>query len=177
MSKLISGDYVKQLTELHKDRFWGGTGRQHAKQIIEIAKEYKCFDALDYGSSDHEDCLKRHFQRNYPGDLLFYEYDPAVPHKSALPDRKDMVVCTDVLEHIEPEYLNSVLLHIKSCMRKCGYFVISTIPAKTVLTDGRNAHLIIEDKAWWQSRLGEFFRLRQMWWNESEVRIKVTKNE
>ena len=175
MDSLISDYYKQQLKEYHKDRSWGGTGRQHAQEILDIAKEYKCFDALDYGSSDHEDCLKRHFQRNYPGQLLFYEYDPAISHKSAMPSPKDILVCTDVLEHIEPDKLDNVLLHMENCMRKCGFFVISTIPAFSILPNGANAHLIVEDKDWWKEKLSTYFDVHQMWWTKNEVRVKVVK--
>lgn len=175
MDLLISKEYRKQLEGEHEDRYWGGTGRKHASEILEIAKKYKCFDVLDYGSSNHKDCLKRHFHRNYPGELLFYEYDPAVSSKSAMPDPAHMVVCTDVLEHVEPELLDNVLQHIDSCMLRCGFLVISNIPAFSILPDGRNAHLIQESKDWWQAKLGEFFDLKQLWWTKSETRAMVTK--
>tara|TARA_B110000977_G_C11070843_1_gene489484 strand:+ start:2365 stop:2862 length:498 start_codon:yes stop_codon:yes gene_type:complete len=161
------------LVEKHSDKLWGGSSKAHSNKIIEIAEKNKCFDALDYGSSDHGACLKRHFHRNHPGKLLFYEYDPAIPSKSALPQRTDMLVCTDVLEHIEPELLDNVLNHMKDCMIKCGYFVISTIPAYQILADGRNAHLILEDKEWWKAKLQRYFEVESMQWTKSEVRTVV----
>ena len=122
------------------------------------SRQYRCETALDYGSSNHRDCLKRHFHRKYPGELLFYEYDPAVESKSgSTTTLQDIIVCTDVLEHIEPELLDNVLQHIRDCMLKCGYFVISTIAAVSILEDGRNAHLIIEDKEWWKANSREVY--------------------
>ena len=38
------------------------------------------------------------------------EYDPAIPGKDSLPEPADIVVCSDVLEHIEPNYLLNVLV-------------------------------------------------------------------
>tara|TARA_R110000787_G_scaffold202317_5_gene313031 strand:+ start:284 stop:814 length:531 start_codon:yes stop_codon:yes gene_type:complete len=175
LDSLITDSYKQQLIELHGDRYWGGTGRQHAEEILKVAKEYECETALDYGSSNHKDCLKRHFHRKYPGQLLFYEYDPAVESKSGLPQPADIVVCTDVLEHIEPELLDNVLTHMNSCMEKCGYFVVSTILAKQVLSDGRNAHLIVEDKEWWKLKLLEHFNVQGMKWTKNEVRATVCK--
>ena len=70
MDLLISNEYKQQLIALHEDRYWGGTGRKHADDIREWAAKYKCETALDYGSSNHRDCLKRHFHRKYPGELL-----------------------------------------------------------------------------------------------------------
>ena len=173
MDSLISNEYKKLLIEQHEDRYWGGTGRQHADDIREWAAECNCNTALDYGSSNHRDCLKRHFHYTYPGELLFYEYDPAVESKSGLPLPQDIIVCTDVLEHIEPELLDNVLEHMRDCMLKCGYFVISTIKAVQVLSDGRNAHLIVEDKEWWKAKLEEYFSVESMTWTRNEVRARV----
>jgi|TARA_B110000908_G_C10089461_1_gene373330 hypothetical protein len=173
LENLISDSYKELLVDQHTDRFWGGTGKEHSAKIIEIAKKYECFDALDYGSSNHKACLKRHFHRVYPGSLLFYEYDPGVESKSALPQPVDMVVCTDVLEHIEPELLDNVLSHMSKCMLKCGYLVISNVEALTVLADGRNAHLIIEDKEWWKTKLSEHFSVESMQWQTRETRVIV----
>ena len=173
LDSLISNEYKKLLIEQHEDRYWGGTGRQHADDIREWAAECNCNTALDYGSSNHRDCLKRHFHYTYPGELLFYEYDPAVESKSGLPLPQDIIVCTDVLEHIEPELLDNVLEHMRDCMLKCGYFVISTIKAVQVLSDGRNAHLIVEDKEWWKAKLEEYFSVESMTWTRNEVRARV----
>jgi hypothetical protein len=60
-------------------------------------------------------------------------------------------------------------------MLKCGYFVISTIEAKSILSDGRNAHLIVEDKEWWKATLGVHFSLENMQWTRNEVRVTVCK--
>lgn len=177
MDSLISNEYKKLLIEQHEDRYWGGTGRQHAKEILSFAKSYNCRTALDYGSSNHRDCLKRHFHNTYPGELLFYEYDPAVESKSGLPQPQDIVVCTDVLEHIEPELLDNVLGHIRDCMLKCGLFVISTRPAIQVLSDGRNAHLIVENKDWWKAKLEEYFSVESMTWTSNEVTARVELHE
>jgi hypothetical protein len=32
-----------------------------------------------------------------------------------------------------------------------------------VLADGRNAHLIQEDKKWWRQRLEQFFHVAKIW--------------
>jgi len=58
---------------------------------------------------------------------------------------------------------------------KCGYFVISTMEALSILSDGRNAHLIIEDKAWWKETLGVYFSIESMQWTKNEVRAIVCK--
>jgi len=84
-------------------------------------------------------------------------YDPGIPDFSADPDPADLLVCTDVLEHIEPEYLDDVLNHMASKMKHAGYITIGCGPAAKKLPDGRNAHLIVKPPAWWLEKLAEYF--------------------
>ena len=83
-------------------------------------------------------------------DANIREYDPAVPGKDAEPQPADLVICTDVLEHIEPDCLNDVLDHIRQVSLKYAFVNVSTRPAVKFLQDGRNAHLIIQPADWWR---------------------------
>ena len=87
------------------------------------------------------------------------EYDPAIVGKDQEPEPADLVVCTDVLEHIEPDYLDEVLLHLRTKVKKRLFFAISLRPAGKTLADGRNAHLIVESAEWWLDRLSPYFRV------------------
>ena len=80
-----------------------------------------------------------------------------MPGKDESPRPADLVVCTDVLEHIEPEKLPFVLDDLRRCVKQIGYFVIHTKAAAKTLADGRNAHLIQKDQAWWTETLGRYF--------------------
>ena len=46
------------------------------------------------------------------------------------------------MEHIEEEYLDEILIEISQITMKLCYFSIATVPAKKILSDGRNAHII-----------------------------------
>jgi 2-polyprenyl-3-methyl-5-hydroxy-6-metoxy-1,4-benzoquinol methylase len=81
------------------------------------------------------------------------EYDPGIKGKDILPKPVDVVVCTDVLEHVEPKALNSVLDHIVKLTGYMAYIVVATRPANMILPSGRNAHLIIQDAEWWTKAL------------------------
>jgi hypothetical protein len=70
-----------------------------------------------------------------------------------------MVVCTDVLEHVEPEYLDNVLADIAGLTKQYAYFNISLMEAMKTLPDGRNAHLIVQPWQWWAEKLREYFTL------------------
>lgn len=167
--KLISDDYLDVNIILHADmgttrtfikndtkeksRYgaYGTGGHRWHKTVQEIGRQFDCANVLDYG------CGK--------GTLSLFlvkvtNYDPAVEEFSTPPtDKRDLVVCTDVLEHVEPEYLDNVLDHIYSLTGNVAFFVISTRPSKRVLFDGRNAHLIVEDEEWWKDKLKKHFRI------------------
>jgi hypothetical protein len=87
-----------------------------------------------------------------PG-VRFAEYDPAIPGKDERPEFADLVVCTDVLEHIEPERIGAVLAHLRGLARKAIWCVISTKPSNKTLPDGRNAHILIRPESWWREAL------------------------
>lgn len=148
---LISSDYLKLQQQLHASpRGYGEGGDKWAKTVALVADLYGAGSILDYGCG--QGSLVRALRKMGRGWRLA-EYDPAIAGKSGPPAFADMVVCTDVLEHIEPDRLDRVLAHIKSLMRKVGFLVISTRPANKVMADGRNAHLIVEPGDWWEARV------------------------
>ena len=67
----------------------------------------------------------------------------------------DLVTCTDVLEHVEPEYIDRVVRHILSLASKAIYLNINIKEANKTLPDGRNTHLIIKPPEWWEEYLSE----------------------
>ena len=87
-------------------------------------------------------------------------YDPCIPGLDSIPEPADFVVCTDCLEHIEPDYLDNVLDDLNRVTKKIGFFAIATGPAVKILDDGRNAHLIQEGMDWWKSRLETRFKIK-----------------
>lgn len=80
-------------------------------------------------------------------------YDPAT--YPDLPSPHELVLCIDVMEHVERESVPEVLKHIRSLTKKAAFFVISCQPAIKKLEDGRNAHITIEPPHWWEERLNE----------------------
>jgi hypothetical protein len=63
------------------------------------------------------------------------------------------VVCLDVLEHIEEECIDDVLDHLEELTEAFGFFSIDTGPAKKVMADGRNAHVLQRPPEWWLPRI------------------------
>lgn len=88
-----------------------------------------------------------------------WEYDPAIPGRDEAPHPAELTICTDVLEHIEPDKLQAVLKDLQRCVLRVGFFVIDTLPAQKTLADGRNTHQILKDAAWWGKKLSAYFKV------------------
>lgn len=148
----ISESYRELNAKLHaSNEHYGTSGAKYAPQIQALAMSIQSEDILDYG------CGKSTLANNLP--FKIHQYDPAIPKYAALPEPANLVVCTDVLEHIEPEMLDSVLNHLRDLTKRKGFFIIANREAKKTLEDGRNAHFIIESPEWWLSKLWERFKV------------------
>jgi hypothetical protein len=161
MPRLISDKYQKLNYNLHRDDAgYGGTREveDFAPHVVAFARQHKLSTILDYGCGKGH--LKQSLNKIAP-DLKVAEYDPAIPGKTALPKPAEFVVALDVMEHIEPEFLGAVLDHIATVTTRCAFMRISLVPAKKVLADGRNAHLILESPEWWRDQLSKFFKILQ----------------
>jgi len=148
---LISKGYRRQNVELHRRPVgFGGDGKKHAERVLEFARAIGARSICDYGCG--EGTLKKAITAlGWSG--FFAEYDPAMPGREHLPKPVQLVACTDVLEHIEPEYLDAVLAHIYALAELGAFLTIATRPANKILPDGRNAHLIQETPDWWVQKL------------------------
>ncbi len=143
---LASSAYRAQLVRMRQGRRWGGDGAKHAAPVLAWAEKLQAESILDYGCGEQAlaEALK---PRRVMG------YDAGIIERAGLPKPADLVVCTDVLEHVEPDKLDAVLDHIRRLASKGAYLVIATRPAKAILPDGRNAHLIVEPAEWWIDKL------------------------
>ena len=90
-------------------------------------------------------------------DINGFRYDPAIPEYSRLPVAKaDVVINTDVLEHVLECDLDHVLAEIRSISDRV-YFHIATQPANSILPNGDNAHCTVRPAEWWQKKLAYYF--------------------
>jgi len=141
---LISEEYKSQLEKLHREKPGFGTSSpMYAPIIRQICKQYEPEELLDYGAG------KQALKEALGIKDGYRAYDPCIPEISDIPEPADFVVCTDVLEHIEPLFLQRVLDDLKRVTKKVGFFAIHTGKALNVLPDGRNAHIIQEPANWW----------------------------
>lgn len=149
---LITEEYRKLNAQLHETNpHYGVSGAKWADHIKALSNKLKTRDILDYG------CGKRTLQAAL--GCAIQNYDPCIQEYSATPKPALIVVCGDVLEHIEPDNLDEVLDDLKRVVRHVGFFVINTVPAKKFLADGRNAHLIQEKWEWWKPKIESRFQV------------------
>lgn len=157
--ELISREYLELNRRLHDENLaYGVGGGRHAETVKKLYKilhkTNEFVSVLDYGAG-----------KGYLGKALpfpIFEYDPAIPGKQDSPRPADLVVCTDVLEHIEPDRLAFVLNDLRRCVQQLGFFVVHTGPAGKTLPDGRNTHLIQKDLRWWRKHLEKFFTVAKI---------------
>lgn len=151
---LISEDYREQNRLLHESSDgYGRSGVKWAEMIrLAIEADGGYASILDYG------CGKGTLGAALAETgITIAEYDPAIPGKDTPPEPAELVIAGDVLEHIEPDCLDTVLAELKRLAKRKLIVIIDTYPAKKTLADGRNAHLIVEDATWWGAKLAQTF--------------------
>lgn len=138
----ISPEYLAMQEQFHQQRpDYGISSTRHVETILSLSKELATRDILDYG------CGKAMLQKGLPFPIQ--NYDPCMPEYAQRPDPAAIVVCTDVLEHIEPAHLREVLDDLRSLTKTLLYLDVSCVPASKQLPDGRNAHILQESPNWW----------------------------
>jgi len=153
---LISKEYLSLQKKLHENPNYGVASISFAPLIAQIVKQNNITSISDFGAGKKRllAALKKHNVKleNY------FAFDPAFPEYGE-PKSADLVCCIDVLEHIEIEYLDSVLNELARIHKKIGFLSIHTGPAGKTLEDGRNAHLIQQTSSWWLPKLCEYFEI------------------
>lgn len=154
---LISEQYRSLQQALHLNPNYGVASLGFATAVRALADRVGAQSISDYGAGKQN---LRHALERMGVDIEYRPYDPAFPeYGEALP--ADLVCCIDVLEHIEPIYLDAVLDDLQRITLRFGFFTIHTGPAAKVLADGRNAHLIQQPLSWWKPKLSGRFQLVQ----------------
>lgn len=156
---LISDQYRAENHRQHtQSTGYGERGYKHLDDVLHVLKREKCETALDYGCG--KATLSLHAKRVC--EAPFANYDPAIPEYAAEPVPADLLVCTDVIEHIEPLALQDVLSHMASLTLKACYLQIATRPAQRILSDGRNAHLLVKPPYFWFDTIRHHFDITEL---------------
>lgn len=164
--QLISDEYKQLNKKFHHDcEKYGVGGPRWSEAISNIVRTYKIKTILDYG------CGKGTLRPLIKDMVKTYEnYDPCIEEFSVCPhDTFDLVICMDVMEHVELRFTDNILSHIFRCSGKFVFFNIATSLASKTLPDGRNTHINIMPEREWLQKL-------ERWFNFINVNRIVSEN-
>lgn len=155
-------DTLAQYQEMHA-KAYGTSAHLFFEPIAQEVISMNPSSILDYGCGRSD--LVAHFWKD--GARRVAKYDPAIPQFKEMPEGAfDLVLCTDVMEHIPMTEVEQVLSDVKVKSRK-ALFTISMKPARAKLPDGRNAHVTLlnagEWMGWIKSVFGRVERIPAQW--------------
>ena len=146
--------YIDQHRQAHlrSKEFRGVSLPPHIAAIDHLLHTHNCHSILDYG------CGKaQHWPAEWQGRIT--GYDPAYAPYAARPmGTYDMVICTDVLEHVPASAVDWVIGDIFAYRKMWAYINSATHRADNCLPDGTNKHVTVQDRAWWDLRLQPYDR-------------------
>ncbi len=176
--------YIEQYALYHSQHQPGRKSGYSGRSILRQLRALRSFSemigaksALDYGCGRGEQYTWTDVKvgrknvgtvREYLGLSSVALYDPAVPQHAKKPDRRfDLVLCTDVLEHVHENDIAYILQDIASLATKGIYLSIANYKAGTILPNGENAHITIKPLKWWRGQVSIVKQARP------ELRIRV----
>lgn len=133
------------------------TGQQYGAMVSSMLDKLELDTLLDYGCGSNLSLTKT-LKPKRP--FTYHGYDIGVPKYADPPVPAQMVVCIDVLEHIEPECLESVMDHLEELTEVVLFATVHMGPSTKVMDDGRNAHLIQQPMAWWLPKFSDRFDIQ-----------------
>lgn len=153
----ITEKYAELNKELHASRpDYGCKSSRHGKTVCSISHQYDAESILDYGCGKGD--LVKFLRANT--NCRVVGYDPGHPKFCEVQAKPcDILTCTDVLEHIEPDCLSSVLDDMYANCNKAMYIHVATrLDSSKLLPDGTNPHKIVEPIEWWMEKFKDHFK-------------------
>lgn len=152
---LLTPEYKAQLVQKHQTSPWGGAGWSWIPEIVRLIVRHKTKEptVLEYGSG------RRTFKKTMAWAMphvQIHEYDPGVPEIDILPpvgDQFDFVLCTDVMEHVEEQFVNQTFDRLYAYTRHAALFNIACTPSKSLLPNGQNTHVTVKPAQWWREHI------------------------
>jgi hypothetical protein len=144
---LITPEYLELNKKLHAANPTYGTSGHHWREMVRELSNWGRKSILDYG------CGRCTLAKSLGPAYRVTNYDPAIEGLDSAPEPHDVVVCGDVMEHVEPQLVNNVLREIRRVTKDKAFFVIALKPANKTLADGRNAHICLMSQSSWADEL------------------------
>ena len=158
-----------------ENMFANGEYAKEAPTIKKLMEKHDCRSLINFGCGNPDAFFKHKYinhnvkrpiegggskspQYNSVYDFLgrpyVKMYDPGIEELSVHPDfPAEMVVCTDVLEHIPAQDIPWFLDELFKLTTKVLHVSIHLGPAVTILPDGRNAHVCVRPRDWWRQEI------------------------
>jgi len=132
--------------------------------VHDFVSQYRPWSLVDWGCANG--FLLDRLETDFPSIQELAGYDPGNSDYDVVPaGTYDCLVSCDVIEHFEPDQLDALLKLMQSKFSQAAFLIIACYPAKKTLEDGRNAHLIVENCAWWLDRIQQQFdQCHVVWW-------------
>lgn len=163
--ELISDAYRALNVELMRTReHWGTGGQRFYYLVVELIERFHAKTVLDFGCGRGTlgNAIMGRDKQHAPIAVTWFDYDPAIAGKHTLPAHADLVCCTHVLEHVEPELLPATIRQLGSIARAGLLIAVPHRPSAAVLPDGRNCHLTVKSATWWQAKLKPLGRVERL---------------
>jgi hypothetical protein len=152
---------ISQYREMAADgvHFPGFAILSHKDEIRHLVRKYKAVTLLDYGCGRGEQYKAPHRLHRHWGMQWWHVklYDPAFPAHDERPYGKhDIVLCSDVLEHVPESELEQVIGDLFLFADKAIWASVCCRPAKKTFpgTDV-NLHVTLKPMVWWEQRFTE----------------------
>jgi cyclopropane fatty-acyl-phospholipid synthase-like methyltransferase len=171
---MLSPEYQAILREHHtaqaakRPKGWGTTGaRNFGRYVLDMLNsDLNLRSVLDFGCG--QGSLGRFIRENAQNPKLDWtDYDPGIAEKAiSLGDRRfDVVVTSDMFEHVEPEFVLETMAEVSNLTARYQYHWIACEPANGELPDGRNAHLTVREPDWWAEKFSRSSDFMVMEWS------------
>ena len=139
------------------DNFHGLSILQHASSIGKMVRALRAKTLLDFGCGRADAYRSPHKVWHQWGldRKNVTLYDPAFNRDRDLPPagRKfDLVVCSDVLEHVPEEEVDAFIDRLFGYARHGVWASVCCRAAKKTFIDGRNLHVCIKSYGWWHEK-------------------------
>ena len=147
----------RKMAKAGSDNFHGCSILQHADSIGKMVRVLRAKTYLDFGCGRGDAYRSPHKLWHHLGlDRKHVTlYDPAFSRDDALPPagRKfDLVVCSDVLEHVPSEEVDAFIERLFGHARHGVWASVCCRKAKKFFSDGTNLHVCVKPFDWWHEK-------------------------
>ena len=155
---MITSEYQSALLALRENYQWGYSGGKYAGEtIVNLLNEFpEVKTILDYGCGGAT--LKEYVEEKGITDREWTLYDPGVEELKEPPKGKfDLVITTDVLEHVEEEHIDSVIDDLNDLTGKYLFNEVACYLARRNFQsgpyEGEDLHISLKAPDDWMLRL------------------------